>query len=102
MVKLTAYAIRHKPTGKFIPPIPRGQRRGGSWVEPEDGNPRIFFSEKSAKGFLSAWLQGIFKMHTPQFSSGWDPPEEEITVVKQPHRKKEDMEIVKLNVCEAS
>lgn len=54
------FAIRHKPTGRYIPRPPSG-RKGGSWAEPtplDKQPPRFFHRERDAKGFLTAWLKG--------------------------------------------
>lgn len=82
------YAIRHKPTGHFLPE-PKGYAgRGGSFLEPVDcgldhDNPRLFKSELSAKRALTAWLQG---KHERVFDG--------IAVIPVESRQKQDMEIV--------
>ena len=96
------YAIRHKPTGHFLPE-PKGYAgRGGSFVEPVDcgldhDNPRLFKSELSAKRALTAWLQG---KHMPIKEHDWDDWGRNVTYTvgsdPQPvdSRRKSDMEIV--------
>lgn len=98
---MKVYAVRQKSTGLFIPRLETGKRRGGSYTEPTDERePRIFHNRLAARSFLGNWLQGKFQVHTPQYSSGFEPPEPELTVVKQPQRKKEDMEIVEFSLRE--
>lgn len=98
---MKAYAVRHKPSGMFIPRLETGKRRGGSYLEPtNDREPRLFFNRLSARAFLSNWLQGIMKSKEYQDMSGdWDVVTE---VIPQPHRHKEDMEIVEFNLVEVS
>lgn len=96
------YAIRHKPTGHFLPEPTGYAGRGGSFLDPVDcsgdgPNPRLFKSELSAKRALTAWLQG--KHHAVKES---DSDEWGRTVVYTvgsspeyvPSRKKSEMEIV--------
>lgn len=69
MVKINLYAIRHKPTGGYLP-APQGRGgRGGSHMEPTvfTGNqgkngviPRVWATEKAAKAALWHWLQGKY------------------------------------------
>ena len=96
---MKAYAVRQKSTGWFIPILKRGYKRGGSHSEPTaDQPPRIFPSKLSARSFLGNWLQGI---HENDFHIDWNGNEEGgIKVTPQPHRKKEDMEIVEFNLVE--
>lgn len=96
------YAIRHKPTGHFLPE-PKGRMgRGGSFLEPVDcgldhDNPRLFKSELSAKRALTAWLQG---KHEPEFGYECDDGYnsyrvlEGMTIIPVDSRRKSDMEIV--------
>lgn len=100
----TVYAVRHKPSGLFIPRLETGKRRGGSHLEPSDARePRIFHNYRAAQSFLGNWLQGKFKYSTPEYgySASFEPPEPELQVIKQENRKKEDMEIVKFYLIEA-
>lgn len=87
------YAIRHKPTGHFLP-IPKGRR--GSRVEPTpDCIPRLFQQERHAKGYLTVWLQGIVSVTRRGYD--WDE-DEDWHVVPQSHRKRDDMEIVAIKL----
>lgn len=95
------YAIRHKPTGHFLPQ-PKGKNgSGGSWVEPTDPKeeiPRLLVSERSAKGVLNAWLQGTFKA---SWDTDWDSGHryvDDIKIQKKPNRIREDMEIVVIHL----
>ncbi len=62
------WAIRHKPTGKFLPQS-NNKRHGYTHDEPgivESGNrcPRLFGREQDAKTALTWWLKG-------ETSGGW-------------------------------
>jgi protein involved in temperature-dependent protein secretion len=95
---MRAYAVRHKPSGLFIPRLETGKRRGGSHLEPSDKREaRLFFNIISARAFLSNWLQGKF---VNTYTS--DESEPYLKAIKQPHRKKEDMEIVAFELVELS
>jgi hypothetical protein len=94
------YAIRHKPTGHYIPDPDRIQWRA-SHIEPVDcsgdgPNPRLFISELAAKRALSAWLQGRWKAElesTDEYGSGFHY--RGLPVPKTaPNRVKEEMEVV--------
>lgn len=58
------FAIRHKPTGVFMPA--RINKAYGGWShwdptngeEVHDANPRIFYTLRSAQNALTAWLMG--------------------------------------------
>jgi len=93
------YALRHKPTGRFLPRPPSG-RKGGSWVEPSNETPRFFHRERDAKGFLTSWCQG------PQinsYSTDWETGCEEyegatpdIKLAKEP-RIRDEWEVVTID-----
>lgn len=55
------FAIRHIPSGYYLPE-PKGRGgRGGSWVEPVDANyelPRLFNTLRGAKIALTAYCKG--------------------------------------------
>ncbi len=95
---MNCFAVRQISTGLFIPRLERGKRRGGSYLEPSnEREPRLFPNKISARAFLGNWLQGIMKNETTN-----DPewPESYIKTIKQPHRTKEDMEIVEFELVE--
>ena len=100
MVKL--YAIRHKPTSNYLP---ARKGRGGSHDEPKpttEAMPRLFFTERSAKSALSAWLQGKWRVETSRSYDGWGLDDDVTLVVDaQPHRKADDMEVVVFNLTGA-
>lgn len=94
------YCIRQKSTGLFIPRLEPGKRRGGSHLEPSnDREPRIFHNAHAARAFLGNWLQGIHKVrYIPDSEFG--PEEMGTEVVPQPHRNKDDIEIVEFDCVE--
>lgn len=84
------FVIRHKPSGRFIPAVPRGT--GASFLEPMSTAyrpPRMFMSVASAKGFLGQWLRG-------QHVNIGDAEEPFVKVTPVSSRVKEDMEIIPL------
>ena len=63
MPTLTFYAIRHKPTGFYLPEPGGRLGRGGSHVNPTDPTiqpPRIWHNRLGARNALSMWLKGKF------------------------------------------
>ena len=99
-IEMKVYAVRQKSTGLFIPRLETGKRRGGSWLEPSsEREPRFFHNRRAALSFLGNWLQGIFKNEHHEYPlEGY--VEAYAVPVKQPHRKKEDMEIVEFDCIE--
>lgn len=103
---LSAWAIRQKSTGAFLPARKNG--RGYSFDEPVFGCfPRLFQSKMSAVRALSAWLQGQWKneWHT-KGGSPWslDPPEDyqAASPEKVDGRDPHDMEIVEFILFEVA
>jgi hypothetical protein len=94
------YAIRQKSTGWYLP-RPYGRAgRGGSHMEPTPiggrtmfgpAEPRLFDTERSARNALIQWLKG--KWVAERYGDEYDF-EETIDIIPQPHRDKDDMEIV--------
>lgn len=101
---VTMYAIRHKPTGKYLP-VPQGRGgRGGSHVEPLDFSeprgtkgkdhttrgmiPRLWSEERMAKTALTVWCQGKF----------YSDSEGDIFNKRIESRVYEDMEVVEVKV----
>lgn len=98
------WAIRHKPTGHYLPEVYGRQGRGGSHVEPVsklEQRPRMFVSKRGATSALGQWLLGKFE-HISGCDSGSpdSDPEyyEETWVVKVESRKREEMEIIELKL----
>lgn len=96
-MKMQLFAIRHKPTGFFLPQ--HKGRAGGSWIEPtESALPKLFHEERHAKGFLTTWLRGgVTAREYQTFEGNYDV---DIVETPQPHRRREDMEIVALRLEE--
>lgn len=95
------YAIRHIPTGHYLPEPMGRQGRGGSHTEPLPFStelakcPRIFDTERAAKSALGQWLRGKFYCYRDGDESSY---EEDVEIVPQWHRKRVDMEIVPVKV----
>jgi hypothetical protein len=88
------FIIRHKPTGHVITPAKGRNGRGGSHVEPSDGRPKLFDTERAAKGWLTSWLKGRVTEH-------WSPdPDVDMRLVVTPvaTRKRDEMEIAKVEL----
>lgn len=93
--------IRHNPTGHYLPE-PHGRAgRGGSFTEPkpDDNLARMFTSKMGAQRALSAWLKGKYYCNRGR-GSYEDPYDcyEEIEIEPQPHRIKEDMEVIEVEI----
>ncbi len=55
----TFYAVRHKPSGGFLPVIPRRWRDGHTHLEPcTDSPPRLHSTKIGAQRALAQWLKG--------------------------------------------
>lgn len=97
-MKIPFSAIRHKPTGFYLPEPLGRLGRGGSHVEPTaDQRPRLFPTKRGAVLALGAWLKG--KVH---HSSGYDSFSQEhyesTHLEPVPSRKREEMEIVEVEL----
>lgn len=94
------YAIRHKPTGFYLPL--RKTRRGNTHSNPEiNCIPRLFIKRQSASMALSWWLGG--RSEISYYTVGYEEPEDRVGIktVKDESRKAEDMEIIKMDLLEA-
>lgn len=93
---LDLYAIRHKPTGGWIP---QRYGRGGSHDEPTlTGSPRLFMSLRAARSFLMQWLKGVHVRDGYMGDGG--EREDDVTIRKVDSRKPEEMEIVRFEAQE--
>lgn len=86
------YVIEHIPSSQFIPQAQGFKGRGGSHVEPGEGHPKLFKSEKAAKSWLTTWLKGKQTRNTYQGYDGDYYETVETTPVLS--RKREEMRIV--------
>lgn len=114
---MKVYAIRHIPTGQFMP-VPTGKNGSGSsyWVPTETAYcravldlkpplPRLFPLRRSASSSLTQWLRGRHVVVTerthPDDSFGQSYLEPVGTAVEpDPSRKADDMEIVAFELVE--
>lgn len=106
---LEVFVIRHVPTGDYLPA--RKSSRGFSNDEPDhEGGPlgpRIFATRRSAINALTAWLMGVHKRvgggtrHVGTFGGNDEDYDEDIEIVPQPHRRREEMEIVPCHLIES-
>ncbi len=104
------WAIRHKPTGRYLPEV--GPRQGYTGSEPIDMGsqsaycPRLFATASAAKCALTWWLKGITTAtyYRNDWLSGIDDDEAwktwmpEVDPEWMVERRFEDMEIVKLKL----
>lgn len=107
---MKVYAIRHIPTGRFMP-VPTGKNGSGSsyWEPIEDFTvgrvPRLFPLRRPASSALTQWLRGRHVVVTERthpddgFGQSWDKPIG-TTVEPDPSRKADDMEIVAFELVE--
>jgi hypothetical protein len=87
-------AIRHKPSGGFLPEV-RGYGFTRTVPEKEEP-PRLFIRRSSAANALNRWLEGE---HTERYTDDdFGSSERTIVVKRVPHRKREDMEIVEVEL----
>jgi hypothetical protein len=106
---MIVYAIRHKPTGKFMPmhmPGSSSGSRGWShWVpEHQQGNPmpRMWDSHQRAARALTAWLEGVFTYVENHYGEYGCEIEMNLEPTKPLiERKREDMEVVQMFLNEA-
>lgn len=98
MSTITLWAIRHNPSGGFLYMPTTYTGRGGSFVEPitfpdkQGRQPRLFMSDRAAKSALGLWLKGKFINHR-------DSEDEEVMEIRhQPNRKREEMQIVPIDI----
>lgn len=95
------YAIKHVPTGKFLPVLTKQRKRGFSFTEPtslEDAVPRLHLTCKSATAALRAWLKGTWKDSYDYTLDGPDYCGPEPTSV--PSRHSTEFEVVRLEVSQ--
>jgi hypothetical protein len=86
----TFWAVRHKPTGYYLPDRPTSR----SHVEPSaDLPPRLFHKESAAKTFLNFWLKGRWRAIARN-----NLGDEHLRPTWDPSRKPGDMEIVCLEL----
>lgn len=95
---MIVYAIRHRPTGGYLPEIVGG--RGYTITEPTVHRiPRLFESSKAAKCALTWWLKGITQV--TRHYDGWEYDESWATLPRE-GRKAKDMVVVPMTLQEAA
>lgn len=116
---MRTYAIRHIPTGAFMPSRMFRSRGGGwsNWIPqtpaPDgwrgcdgfDKNPRVFFTKRSVQNALTAWLMGVHRRETWS-GHDWegipDSSDEHVIVDGPLPRLREEMEIVEFDLMEVT
>lgn len=101
---MNVYALRHKPTGKFMPArMSRGSARGWSHWEPTDDkhvfdkSPRLFFTMKAAHNAMVQYCLGVHRRHHEPATNFWDDPGgEDFVEIQLPliPRSRDDFEII--------
>ena len=90
------FAIRHKPTGNYLPATDGFRLRGGTWAEPVPATgkrmPRLHATHKTARIVLTYWMKGKFSCYRDEDGG------EDITIIPQANRVFEDMEIVAISL----
>lgn len=96
-MNLTLFAIKHIPTGHYLPTPSGWGGRGGSHVEPAPVTtaclPRLFHTEVAAKIALTYWLKGKTTV-----SHSYPDEGEDWHIEPQNHRKADEMEVVPVNL----
>lgn len=91
---LELFAIRHKPSGFFLPEV----NKGYTYSEPDEHRiPRLFETQGGAKRALAWWLKGVTSVHRSTSPDTWMGPgeyDEVWNTTAEEHRKAEDMEVV--------
>jgi hypothetical protein len=84
---MTMFAIRHKPSGGYLPSkVGSGKNTGFTHTTPTIKDPpRLFRHRKDARMALRAWLEGV-----------WYGSNQNSEIVPQPGRKARDMEIIEI------
>lgn len=120
---MKVYAIRHIPTGRFMP-VPTGKNgSGSSYWDPAVGHyaqitktpvdgvtvygtplPRLFPLRRSASSALTQWLRGQHKpidyVEHGEFFGGTHLIRESVEIIPVASRKADDMEIVAFELVE--
>lgn len=102
------WAIRHKPTGRYMPQS-NSKRHGYTYDEPtimENSHwcPRLFGREQDAKTALTWWLKGVTTMcySGGPYQNAWGDIEDDFgedwRTKYEVGRKAEDMEVVRLKL----
>jgi hypothetical protein len=104
---MIVYAIKHIPTGKFMPARMEGSRSGSRgwshWVPEHQSSPevlpRLWQTHQRAARALTAWLEGVFVYVVEHYGEYG----QETDCVLQPtkpiiERKREDMVIVPMTL----
>ena len=110
---MQAWAIRHKPTGRFMPARMSRSGRGGwsHWCPITPGaqgfepHPRLMFTQRSAQNALSMWLQGEWRNVTSVPTGYFDDDGGDSELVPSEPlvpRVREDMEIVLFALVEVN
>lgn len=98
------YAIKHKPTGWYLPPGLGTGGRGFTHCEPVDGqayHPRLFHTLGAARCALAWWLKGATSVaRSGSLSWEYDDYVESWHTEPMPERVAEEMEIVKIELKE--
>lgn len=93
------FAIRHKPTGHYLPQVKRS--RGFTADEPSAGPPRLFRTEIHARVALDWWLRGVTATEwAMRYEEGYPCGEEPAGLKSRPvpSRRADDMEVVAVSV----
>ena len=99
------WAVKHIPSGHYMPePTGRGGR-GGSHVkpDPDSNNARLFTSLRSAKIYITTYCMGKFVasrgMSGGHPGNDWEVDYyEDISIIAQSDRRREDFEPIELEI----
>ena len=110
LVVSEVFALRHKKSGRYMPPTMGRSARGWSWWEPtqydpKPNRPRIFFTLRSAQNARSAWAQGAWKTESggsQDIFGDYDEWVETVPVDPSVPRQLDDLEIVEFTLTETA
>lgn len=104
---MQVFAIKHKPTGKWMPARLNKAPGGWSYWDPTDDapahdkNPRLFFTLRSAQNALTAWIMGEHRRESGT-TYDWEgiPEGYDNHIIDEPKvpRSREQMEIVRMEL----
>src|SRR5690606_20659764 len=95
---MNVFAVRHRTTGRLLP---QEFTRGGTYWDPNEessGPPRLFYSERSARGFIIAWARGLAKTHYGE--SGAPEIISSGVTYEDQGRSRDELEVVKFRLTE--
>lgn len=97
------YAIRHNPSGLFLPSLDgsRNKRSRGGYTHTEPTPlepPRLFTNLRAARNALTCWLSGVISQKWSYDPDSGYYDDLDLETSPRPDRKREEMEIVPIYI----